>query len=103
MTQIAEDKEVVIFGSSFIAMEAAAYCVKKVKTVTVIFRDDLPFKKSLGPRIGAAVLKLFKDKGVNFVFNNVIVKNNGDSNGNIESVELKDGKLKASIKIEKNI
>jgi len=97
--QLTEEKEVVVLGSSFIAMEAANYCLNKVKKVTVIFRGDLPFQALLGPRIGAAFLNLFKEKGVNFVYRSGIVKVNADSEGKVESVELKDGKffLKANI------
>lgn len=91
--QLAEDKEVVVLGSSFIAMEAANYCLNKVKKVTVIFRNELPFKESLGPRIGTAVMNLFTEKGTHFVINSGIVKINGDPSGKICSVELKDGKL----------
>lgn len=76
-------------------MEAATYCVNKVKKVTVIFRGELPFQPLLGPRIGAAFLNLFKEKGVNFVAKSGIAKINGDSNGNIASVELKDGKYRS--------
>ncbi|KAJ8935807.1 hypothetical protein NQ318_023361 [Aromia moschata] len=62
-SQLAEDKEVVVQGSSFIALEAANYCLDKVKKVTVVQRDTLPFRVSLGEDVGAAFMKLFKDKG----------------------------------------
>lgn len=74
-------------------MEAANYCLNKVKKVTVIFRHELPFKESLGPRIGTAVMNLFKEKGIHFVINSGIVKVDGDDSGRISSVVLKDGKL----------
>lgn len=90
--QLKEDKEVVILGSSFIAMEAANYCLNKVKNVTVVLRGQLPFQPYLGPRIGEAFFNLFKEKGVNFVTNSAIVKITGDSNGYVTNVELKDGK-----------
>lgn len=91
--QLTDDKEVIVLGSSFIAMEAANYCLNKVRKVTVILRDEIPFKPTLGDRIGTAVMNLFKDKGINFVVNSGIMKVNGDENGFVSSVEIKDGKL----------
>lgn len=73
-------------------METASYCVKKAKKVTVIFRDDLPFKHLFGSRVGATIMNLFKENGVHFVTKSGIVKINGDSNGMVSSVELKDGR-----------
>ncbi|XP_072397902.1 apoptosis-inducing factor 3-like [Diabrotica undecimpunctata] len=57
---LSKDKEVVIIGGSFIAMEVAEYCRDKAKKVSVVMRDDVPFKTVLGPMVGEAVMKLFK-------------------------------------------
>lgn len=91
--QLSEDKDVVVLGGSYIAMEAANYCLNKVKSVTVIIRDTVPFKSSLGYDIGRAFLKLFEDKGVKFIKNSGIVRCNDDGVGNVASVELKDGTI----------
>ncbi|KAJ8926295.1 hypothetical protein NQ314_021354 [Rhamnusium bicolor] len=91
--QLEEDKEVVVLGSSFIAMEAANYCLNKVKKVTVILRGDVPFKPLLGSDVGAAFMNLFKEKGVNFITRSGMTKVNEDCKGNVVSVELNDGKL----------
>lgn len=89
---LSKDKDVVVLGGSFVAMEAANYCQNKVNRVTVILRDDLPFRPLLGPEIGAAFKKLFEDKGVHFVTNTSISKINGD-NGNVVSVDLINGMI----------
>lgn len=73
-------------------MEAASYCVSKVKKVTVIARDEVPFMSVLGPRVGAAVKNLFKENGVHFIVKSGIAKISGDNNGIVNSVELNDGK-----------
>ncbi|CAG9853721.1 unnamed protein product [Phyllotreta striolata] len=97
---LSEDKEVVILGSSFVAMEAANYCQNKVKKVTVIFRGELPFQPFLGPEIGAAVLELFKSKNINFVTNSGITEVKGDNEGNVCEVVLPNGStLRADILI----
>ncbi|PSN31008.1 hypothetical protein C0J52_20469 [Blattella germanica] len=53
-------------------MEAAAFCVSKAKSVTVIGRDEVPFRPVLGEEIGARILKFFKEKGVEFKMNSGI-------------------------------
>ncbi|KAJ8934213.1 hypothetical protein NQ318_021638, partial [Aromia moschata] len=99
-SQLEEDKEVVVQGSSFIALEAANYCLNKVKKVTVVQRDTVPFRATLGEDVGAAFMKLFKDKGVHFISKNSLTKITSDDNGNVVSVELQDGAtLKADLVI----
>ncbi|KAG5865232.1 hypothetical protein JTB14_012052 [Gonioctena quinquepunctata] len=97
---LSEDKEVVVLGGSFIAMEAANYCQNKVKKVTVVLRGDLPFQPLLGPEVGAAFLELFEKKGIHFVKHSGIVKITEDGGRNVAGVELKDGSyLKADLVI----
>lgn len=92
------DAEVVVLGASFIAMEVASYCADKVKSVTVIGRDEIPFRPVLGPEIGAAVKTLFESKGVKFVMNSGVQACVPNSDGNLEFVELIDGtKLRADL------
>ncbi|XP_057654676.1 apoptosis-inducing factor 3-like isoform X1 [Diorhabda carinulata] len=100
LSQLSEDKEVVVLGSSFIAMEGANYCQNKSKKVTVIFRGELPFQPLLGPEVGKAFMKLFEEKGVHFVTKNTITEIRDDGKGNVTEVVLKDGStLKADIVI----
>ncbi|XP_066144859.1 apoptosis-inducing factor 3 [Euwallacea fornicatus] len=91
--QLNKDLEVVVIGSSFIGMEAANFCVDKVKSVTVIGRGAVPFRSIWGERIGAAILALFEKKGVKYIPNNVIKKINDNGEGFVSSVELTDGQI----------
>lgn len=97
-SQLNPEAEIVVLGSSFIGMEAANYCVDKVKSVTVIGRSNAPFINMWGERIGLAILKMFENKGVRFIPNSGIKKINDNGEGAISSVELNDGQiLKADI------
>nr|XP_022907828.1 apoptosis-inducing factor 3 isoform X2 [Onthophagus taurus] len=87
-SQLTPDKEIVVLGSSYIALEAASYSVNKVKKVTVVMRSDVPFKPLLGPRIGAAFKAFFEEKGVVFIPNSGIKRCIDDGHGFINSVEL---------------
>ncbi|CAH1118551.1 unnamed protein product [Phaedon cochleariae] len=100
LSVLSEDKELVVVGGSFIAMEAANFCKGKVKKVTVVLRGELPFQPLLGPEIGKAFLDLFEQKGVHFVKNNSLSRVTDDGNGKVVGVELCDGTtLKADLVI----
>lgn len=90
--QLAPEKRVVILGTSFIGLEAAAYCVNKVAKVTVIGRGAVPLKESFGDAIGQRVMELFEEKGVQFVMNSGIRRCIG-AEGTVQQVELTDGTL----------
>jgi NADPH-dependent 2,4-dienoyl-CoA reductase/sulfur reductase-like enzyme len=73
-------------------MEAAAYCVEKVKSVTVIGRDTVPFRGVLGEEVGARLMALHKEKGVLFKMESgVTCFLAGPSGDTVHQVELKDG------------
>lgn len=96
--ELGPDKHVVVLGVSFIGLEAAAYCVNKVAKVTVIGRGSVPLKESFGQEVGARVMEMFKQKGVEFVMNSGIKRCIGDDDKKLTSVELMDGTiLKADI------
>lgn len=84
---------VVVLGVSFIGLEAAAYCVKKVAKVTVIGRDSVPLRPVFGEAVGARIMKFFEENKVEFVMNSGIKKCNGNADGALESVELNDGTI----------
>lgn len=92
-SQLSPDKKVVVLGVSFIGLEAAAYCVDKVKELTVIGRDSVPLKPVFGELVGARIQRLCESKGVKFRMNNGIKSCIGDAEGNLESVELNDGEV----------
>ena len=73
-------------------MEAAAYCVEKVKSVTVIGRDTVPFRAVLGEEVGARLMALHKEKGVLFKMESGVTRFlAGPSGDAVNQVELTDG------------
>lgn len=98
--QLSLEKEIVVLGASFVALEAANYCLNKVKKVTVIIRDTVPFRALLGSEIGEAVMKLFIEKGIHFIVKSGIKQILSDNNKNVTGAELIDGTiLKADLVI----
>ncbi|EEB14629.1 rubredoxin-NAD reductase, putative [Pediculus humanus corporis] len=96
MKVLTKDSKVVILGTSFIGMEAAAFCSGKAKSVVVVGRNK-PFKMSLGEVIGDRVMRLFEDNKVTFRLNQTIEKFEGE-NGTLTGIELSDGsKLECDI------
>ncbi|XP_058454692.1 apoptosis-inducing factor 3 isoform X2 [Malaya genurostris] len=97
-SQLSLDKHVIILGVSFIGLEAAAYCLTKVFKVTVIGRGSIPLKESFGEKIGARIMEMFVEKGVEFIMNSGLKRCIGDDNRNLISAELIDGTvLKADL------
>jgi NADPH-dependent 2,4-dienoyl-CoA reductase/sulfur reductase-like enzyme len=75
-------------------METAAYCVEKVKSVTVIGRDTVPFRAVLGEEIGARLMALHKEKGVLFKMESGVARFLAGSLGDtVNEVELTDGSI----------
>ncbi|KAK3928509.1 Apoptosis-inducing factor 3 [Frankliniella fusca] len=77
-----KESNVVIVGASFIGMEAAAYCVPKVKSVTVVGRGTVPFQPILGEEVGARIKQLFDEKGVKFCLGLDVSSFEGDESVN---------------------
>lgn len=59
-----KEKHVVVLGTSFIGMEAAASCAGKAASVTVIGRDDTPLGAVFGEQIGNRLKQLHEEKGI---------------------------------------
>jgi len=85
-----EGKNVVIVGTSFIGMEAAACIVKKVKSVVAIGMEKVPFERVLGFKIGSALQKLHEKNGVQFRLERVVKEFKGE-NGKVTAVVLDNG------------
>ena len=97
--QLGEETHVAILGVSFIGMEAATYCVKKVEKVTVIGRDAYPLR-AFGHEVGQRLMEYFEEKDVNFMMNNGIKEIVGNEDGTIKSLKMFDGsELKADVLI----
>eukprot|EP00163_Fabomonas_tropica_P005802 TRINITY_DN1542_c0_g1_i2.p1 TRINITY_DN1542_c0_g1~~TRINITY_DN1542_c0_g1_i2.p1 ORF type:complete len:516 (-),score=192.07 TRINITY_DN1542_c0_g1_i2:110-1657(-) len=84
----------VIIGSSFIGMEAAAALItqKKIKTVTVVGMESVPFERVLGADIGATMQALAESKGVQFRMKAMLKRYVG-KNGKVTGVELESGEV----------
>ena len=65
-------KHVVILGSSFIGMEAAAYCLGKVEKITVIGKQAAPLIDSFGEEIGNRIMQMFQNENIDFIMNSGI-------------------------------
>lgn len=59
---------VVVVGSSFIGMEAAAYLrqTKQIENVIVVGMETVPFERVLGPELGRLMQDLHESKGIAF-------------------------------------
>lgn len=91
--------KVVVVGSSFVAMESAASCVSRVKSVTVVGRSEAPLQANFGKAFGMKLASIFTEKGVILEMNKTITSVEG-SNGKVSGVVLSDGrKLPADIVI----
>lgn len=90
-SKLKSSSNLVIYGSSFIGLEIAAYCVSKVAKVTIVGRSSAPLMNSFGEAIGSRIMKLFISKNVEFIMETEINKflSNLDE---LESIELSNGK-----------
>jgi apoptosis-inducing factor 3 len=59
-------KRAVVIGASFIGMEVASSLTTRGCRVTVVAPDDVPFKKTLGPKIGRLFQDIHEENGVKF-------------------------------------
>ena len=89
VSQVEDAERVVIVGSSFIGMEAAASLCGRGLDVTVISLDEVPFEAVLGPEVGGFFQRLHEDNGVAFRLGTKIEKIEDD--GESLSVTLAEG------------
>lgn len=80
---------IVIAGASFIGMEVAASLVHRGADVTVVAPDAVPFARTLGPDVGAAVRAVHEVNGTHFRLGRRPSALRGA--GTVEAVELDDG------------
>lgn len=86
-----EGKKVVIVGTSFIGMEAAACVVQKAASVVAIGMEKVPFERVLGAEIGTVFQKLHEEKGVQFRLQRVVKEFRGSEK--VNEVVLDDGEV----------
>ncbi|KRF80775.1 uncharacterized protein Dvir_GJ16976, isoform E [Drosophila virilis] len=87
---VTPQSNVVCLGSSFIALEAAAFLVTKVASVTVVGRENVPLKAAFGEEIGGRILKLYEDNNVNMLMGSGITQIIADDDGKLVEVMLLD-------------
>ncbi len=94
---VGDANDVVIVGSGFIGMEAAAAMIQNGKTVTVISQDPLPFQSQFGEAVASQITKQHRDKGV-VVKTNAKVAALAEDEGAVSHVHLESGeRLKADV------
>lgn len=83
---------VIVIGSSFIGLEAAAAIsgTGKAGSITVIGVEKAPLEGIFGSEIGLSIKKLHEEKGVKFSLNS-LVKDFEIVDGQVKSVKLNDG------------
>jgi NADPH-dependent 2,4-dienoyl-CoA reductase/sulfur reductase-like enzyme/nitrite reductase/ring-hydroxylating ferredoxin subunit len=79
----------VILGASFIGMEVAASLRERGLQVTVVGKEEVPFEKQLGVRVGKAFVGLHQKRGVAFRLGQEIQALGGD--GAVQTVTLSNG------------
>lgn len=82
-TAIAAGAPILIQGSSFIGMEAAAYFVASLGAtdVTVVGMERCPFERTLGPRVGEFMQGLHEARGVKFIMGATVTAFEGGGDG----------------------
>uniref|UniRef100_A0A4W5M8I2 AIF family member 3 n=1 Tax=Hucho hucho TaxID=62062 RepID=A0A4W5M8I2_9TELE len=58
VARLANNKNAVIVGTSFVGMEVAAALTDKAHSVSIIGIEAVPFRKALGEKVGKAIMKL---------------------------------------------
>ncbi|RUT27053.1 rubredoxin-NAD(+) reductase [Asaia sp. W19] len=89
IASVDEKISVVVIGSGFIGMEAAAALRKRGAGVTVVSQSALPFEKQLGKDIASAMRSLHEEKGVAFIPSRKVKAITGGEA--VSGVELDDG------------
>ncbi|XP_051922838.1 apoptosis-inducing factor 3 isoform X1 [Hippocampus zosterae] len=92
IARLANNKNAVIVGTSFVGMEVAAALTDKAHSVSIIGVESVPFKKALGEKVGKAIMKLFEANRVKFYMLNEVSEMIGH-HGQLKEVVLKSGKV----------
>nr|XP_016935309.1 apoptosis-inducing factor 3 [Drosophila suzukii] len=90
LKMVGKTTQVVCLGSSFMAVEAAANLVSKAGSVTLVARQNVPFKTTLGGLIGKRILQLLEENNVKLHMSSGITQILGNHRGEVTAVELLD-------------
>ena len=83
-----DEREIVIVGSGFIGMEAAAALVQRDKAVTVVTPEEAPFAKKWGEKVAGQIAAQHRDKGVTL-----------KTGAKVEAIEATDG-MATAVRLE---
>ncbi|RSK49569.1 FAD-dependent oxidoreductase [Hymenobacter rigui] len=83
-------QRIVVIGSSFIGMEAAASLAGEGRHITVVAQEAEPLEKVLGPKIGRMFRNLHRRHGVRFKTEAEVAALEGE-NGRVTAVRLASG------------
>jgi 3-phenylpropionate/trans-cinnamate dioxygenase ferredoxin reductase component len=84
-------RSVVVIGSGWIGLEAAASARQKGLEVTVVDPLDVPLERVLGPEVGAIYRDIHTDHGVRMLMGTGVEAFEGDAR--VERVRTSDGRL----------
>ncbi|KAH8412807.1 hypothetical protein KR009_005852 [Drosophila setifemur] len=87
---VSKNTHVVCLGSSYMAVETAANLVPKARSVTLVARQDVVLKNTLGEEIGRRVLQLLEANSVILRMSSGISRILGNCLGQVREVELID-------------
>ncbi|XP_014486013.1 PREDICTED: apoptosis-inducing factor 3 isoform X2 [Dinoponera quadriceps] len=90
---LSADKHIIVLGMGFIGMEAAAYCIGKCASITVVAENTAPLSAVFGIGIGYRIKKEYEAKGVKFIKNSIKQFIPKDGEDVIAKVELTDGQI----------
>lgn len=82
-------RQIVIIGSSFIGMEAAASLAQDDCSVTVVSRSSVPFEKILGQAVGQMFQQVHEAHGIQFLLEAQVERFEGDTQ--VDAVVLASG------------
>jgi apoptosis-inducing factor 3 len=86
-----EGKRLVVIGSSFIGMEAAAALAKRAASVAVIGMEKVAFERVLGFDVGARIQRMHEGNGIRFHMERTVKAIEADAQGNVKAVVLDNG------------
>jgi NADPH-dependent 2,4-dienoyl-CoA reductase/sulfur reductase-like enzyme len=93
-----EGKRLVVIGSSFIGMEAAAALAKRAASIDVIGMEKVAFERVLGLEVGHRIQRMHESNGIRFHCERVVKSIEAHENGDVKAVVLDNGaRLEADI------
>ncbi|MGH0151326.1 UNVERIFIED_CONTAM: hypothetical protein FKN15_043695 [Acipenser sinensis] len=92
IAKLANNKNAIVVGASYVGMEVAAYLAEKAHSVSVVSQEDIPFRKALGEKVGRAIMKMFDNNRIKFYMLNDVSEFRGQQ-GKLKEVVLNSGKV----------